>query len=268
MICNNCGQEVSDTARFCGHCGAPLNNLTGAPAKWKFCQECGTDKRYGLDETFCPVHGVLLREMPEPMPKRNKPLPETEEETPEKYFTLGSVGDGYEITGYTGDADKVIIPSVIRGRKVLSIGKNAFNGFVGGVVYKPRLRFQSISYIKVPESVTVIGDGAFGWLRGLKSVRLSSQTKVIGTNAFFDCRNLDVIDFGVRKEPPPSGVVFCPPGLERIGAMAFHVYTKDPTAWSAQMKCGIREINLSRKTQVVNGFLMDKTLNGCAVFYY
>ena len=267
MICNNCGKEVSDTARFCGYCGAPLNKSASEPMKWKFCEECGTDKRYGLNETFCPVHGVLLREMSDSEPNSNET--ETEEETPEEYFTLGSIGDGYEITGYTGDADRVVIPGVIRGRKVLSIGNRAFDGFIRSTIHKPELRFQSISYIRVPESVTVIGNGAFGWLWGLKSIRLSSKTKIIRSYAFFECRNLDVIDFGTRKEPPPSKVVFCPPGLERIGANAFDVYVKDPSLWSGkQTKCGLREINLSRKTQVENPFLMNKTLNGCAVFYY
>lgn len=38
MECPNCGEQVSDKAKKCVHCGAVL-----IPEEKRYCQECGAD---------------------------------------------------------------------------------------------------------------------------------------------------------------------------------------------------------------------------------
>ena len=53
-----------------------------------------------------------------------------------------------EITGYNGSGGKVSIPSKLGGKKVTSIGYSAFS-------------YSSITYLTIPNSVTIINSGAF-----------------------------------------------------------------------------------------------------------
>ena len=49
--CKECGGQMSDSASFCPHCGAPV-------AKDVFCPECGT--KVPADARFCPQCGKNL----------------------------------------------------------------------------------------------------------------------------------------------------------------------------------------------------------------
>lgn len=57
MICTNCGQNLSEDAKFCGHCGAKVQKQAQAPKK-RFCTMCGAECEE--NQLFCSVCGVKL----------------------------------------------------------------------------------------------------------------------------------------------------------------------------------------------------------------
>lgn len=54
--CKECGQQISDSASFCPHCGAPVS-------KDVFCPGCGTKVPEG--DNFCPNCGRQLNAGPD-----------------------------------------------------------------------------------------------------------------------------------------------------------------------------------------------------------
>ena len=89
----------------------------------------------------------------------------------------------YAVSGYDGDSDEVLIASVWRGQSVTAIGELAFGD---------RSRFTSVI---IPDSVTSIGDWAFFGCAGLTSVTIGSGVTSIGKNAFYKCSNLTEIRY-------------------------------------------------------------------------
>ena len=82
------------------------------------------------------------------------------------------------ITGYTGSAGAVNIPSAINFLPVTSIAYRAF--FTNG----------SLTSVTIPNSVTNIGDAAFQFCTNLTSVTISTNIPSIGTNLFYSCTSL------------------------------------------------------------------------------
>ena len=75
---------------------------------------------------------------------------------------------GITITRYTGNKTKLVIPGKIGGKKVTSIGWNAFSGCRG------------LKSITLPEGVTSIEAYAFVGCSGLKSITLPKSVTSIG----------------------------------------------------------------------------------------
>ena len=100
------------------------------------------------------------------------------DETDFKYTVLS---DGTaEITGYSGNAGTLDIPSEIDGYKVTGIGDGAFYG-------------GSFSSVTIPDGVTSIGSKAFYKCDGLTSVMLPDSVSGIGDWAFFYCENIETV---------------------------------------------------------------------------
>ena len=85
------------------------------------------------------------------------------------------------ITKYTGNNDKVEIPSSINGVPVKAIGDVAFASKGG------------ITEVIIPEGVTTIGAEAFLNCGNLKKVTMGNSVTTIGELAFFMCENLSQI---------------------------------------------------------------------------
>ena len=102
---------------------------------------------------------------------------------------------GYEVSGYTGNAKEVQIPSTYKGVAVKGIGAHAFEDC------------SSLMTVVIPDSVTRIGDNAFRECRSLTSVVIPDGVTSIGEAAFYDCRSL-------------TSVVI-PDGVTSIGDRAF-----------------------------------------------
>ena len=86
--------------------------------------------------------------------------------------------DTAEITGYTGSATDVTIPSVIDGYTVTSIGGGAFSNC------------SSLTSVTIPNSVTRIYNCAFEECSSLTSVTIPDSVTSIGDSAFYYCSSL------------------------------------------------------------------------------
>ena len=199
----------------------------------------------------CGAKGAKKSIVQHDPPVSRAPQSIDDEPTPESEFALGSIGDGYEITRYLGSRSRVIIPEVIRGRKVVSIGNAAFvNLSLFGFGNK-----STVTYVKIPKTVTIIKERAFDGCRALKRVDMHDGIEEIQSLAFIRCENIDYINFGEKESLPK--VVFFPRKLRIVGSSAFH---------GSSGQCYLREVTLSKTTKVKNSF-GTKTFS-CAVFYY
>ena len=94
----------------------------------------------------------------------------------------GVLDDGtVEITGYNSSAEKVDIPAEIDGKRVTSIGSDAF------------IFNKNLTNIIIPDSVTSIGDTAFSGCVSLKSITIPSGVTSIGDEVFHSCASLTSI---------------------------------------------------------------------------
>lgn len=90
--------------------------------------------------------------------------------------------DHVVITGCDTSVTEVTIPDSINGLPVTVIGDYAFNG-------------SDITSIKIPDSVTKIGNYAFSMSSGLKTVTLPENLETVGIRAFEMCSALSEVNF-------------------------------------------------------------------------
>ena len=108
------------------------------------------------------------------------------EEIEQEFYTEGLVftlqGDNtYAVTGYTGTATEVVIPSVYDGKAVMSIGEMAF------------CDCRSLTKIVIPDSVTRIDDWAFDCCSSLTEIIIPDSVTSIDAFAFASCNSLTEI---------------------------------------------------------------------------
>ncbi|MCH5298087.1 MAG: leucine-rich repeat protein [Ruminococcus sp.] len=122
-----------------------------------------------------------------------------------------------EITGYSGSAETLTIPSELDGYTVTSLGRRAF--------YK----CTSLTSVVIPDSVTSIGSWTFG-MCNLTSVTLGNGLIIIGEYAFGGCKNLPnitipnsvkIIDNYAFATCSSLTTIKIPDGVTRIGLNAF-----------------------------------------------
>ena len=134
-------------------------------------------------------------------------------------FTYRTNNGAITITGYNGTNNDVVIPSVIDGLPVTSIGTNAFYGSrLANVIIPDSVTnigdyafflCWSLSVVTIPSSVISIGDGAFSGC-SLTSINLPSSVTKIGDSALVGCWNLATItvDSANQNYSSNGGVLF------------------------------------------------------------
>ena len=180
------------------------------------------------------------------------------------------------ITKYKGNAETVVIPEVIDGIPVRSIGKKAFykNNKISALVLSENLReigddafwfckklskiempygvetigndafsYCDIEELILPESVKTIGNDAFSYC-GIKELTLPESVKTIGNNAFNCCDIEELIlpesvkTIGERAFCLNSNLrkIVIPDSVETIGYHAFPSAVRNRTEISAETK--------------------------------
>ncbi len=92
-----------------------------------------------------------------------------------------------EISSYSDKGGKVVIPSMIKGRKVTSIGDRAFNS---SQRYDEE---EKITSITIPNTVVSIGEEAFLYCDRLKNITIPENVKSVGNGAFQGCKSLESV---------------------------------------------------------------------------
>ncbi len=123
----------------------------------------------------------------------------------ELLFETDSKNDGtLIIRKYIGNSEEVVIPSVIDGRKVSSIGDYALQNCssitsvsipdsiasIGGYAFE---NCSGLTSIIIPDSVTSIGSYAFSGCSGLTSINIPRKVTSIASYTFKDCSGLTSI---------------------------------------------------------------------------
>ena len=134
-------------------------------------------------------------------------------------FNYSVLDDGtVEINGYSGSAEKVVIPEKIEGGSVVYIGSRAF---------KDCTSFKSIT---IPNSVTSIGESAFINCTNLTSITIPDSVTKIGMTAFLGCSNLTgvtlpngltEINYGIFEYCTSLVKITIPNSVKEIGYAAF-----------------------------------------------
>ena len=121
------------------------------------------------------------------------------------------------ITGYSGKPESVDIPSRIWGRPVTAIGPAAFLTISKDVT--------ELVSVTIPESVTDIGDYAFGYT-GLRTVKIPAGVSSIGHGAFAACDRLTDIEVadGNKVYRDVDGVLF---GWDMTGIFCYPAGRRD-----------------------------------------
>ena len=123
------------------------------------------------------------------------------------------------ITSYYGWESQVIIPAVLDGYKVTSIGFGVFR------------YHRSLTSISIPNGVTSIGYGAFEDCSELTSISIPNSVTSIGGNVFTGTKWLDnkrainpcvVVNGIVIDGQECKGIVNIPEGVTSIGEWAFY----------------------------------------------
>jgi len=116
-------------------------------------------------------------------------------------YTVLSDGTA-QITDYHGFEEKVIIPSVLDGYTVTSIGKRAFSyeqwpaPASVGIAQTRVSRFAKITEVTIPDTVTSIEDYAFIYCENLTGIIIPNSVKSIGGMAFAYCDSLSYLVIG------------------------------------------------------------------------
>ena len=125
------------------------------------------------------------------------------------------IGEGLVINEYKGSATEVTIPETIGKSTVVEIGNGAFAGTSGigaGSVQtnaspeQRRIR-QQITKVTIPNTVKIIGRGAFADMLSLQSIEIPDSVIEIQPFAFYMCNSLEEI--------------IIPSSVRRIGMYAF-----------------------------------------------
>ena len=183
----------------------------------------------------------------------------------EKYCMRYEIaGDHVKIIDFSSDLEDVVIPEEIEGYPVTVIGDCAFNSN------------ESIKSISIPNTVTDIEYGAFGYCKGLESIYIPASVKNI-ENCFYMCTNLQSINvdgnnvnyssdsFGVLYSKDGKDLIQYPIGNDR---KTFNIPDAvEKVSDYAFCNCKLYELNITKNVSSISGlsFLRSENLSFISV---
>ena len=200
------------------------------------CTTACTEDNRNADCAICGAEGAPLTDCAQVNTNN-----EQQTANAENGFAYTVTGDEATITGYTGSAKNLVIPSELGGKPVTEIGRFAF------------AHCDSLTEVTIPEGVTSIGDSAFRNCSSLTKVTIPKSVTSIKAGAFAYCSSLTkvIIPEGVTsigkgvfgacssltEVTIPKSVTSIGPGaFDDCGALATVYYGGTQEDWDALKK--------------------------------
>ena len=152
------------------------NNVQSAACT---CTAACTEETRNMDCAVCGAEGATLTDCAQVNTNN-----EQQTANAENGFEYTVTGDEATITGYTGSAKNLVIPSELGGKPVTEIGIFAF------------ALCDSLTEVTIPEGVTSIGNAAFSGCSSLTEVTIPKSVTSIGDSAFYNCDALKTVYYG------------------------------------------------------------------------
>ena len=116
--------------------------------------------------------------------------------------------DAYAIVGYVGNLSTIDIPREFNDMPVTTIGAHAFDTWEYGRkssdengVFHVDNYYNHLTSIKIPDSITTIGDFAFAGVSGLTDMVIPNSVENMGGAVFTGCENLTTIHCEADEQP-------------------------------------------------------------------
>ena len=167
------------------------NNVQSAACT---CTAACTEETRNMDCAVCGAEGAPLTDCAQ-VNVQDDTNNEQQTANAENGFEYTVTGDEATITGYTGSAKSLVIPSELGGKPVTEIGIFAF------------ALCDSLTEVTIPEGVTSIGAGAFNCCYNLEEVTIPEGVTSIKDSTFRYCISLTEVNI--------------PKSVETIGDEAF-----------------------------------------------
>ena len=191
--CPKCGASISENKQYCPHCGARLSLAIETPIIIEEKQELSPKAKKilriaGIAAAAFAVIGTTIGLL---TPFVFVPSAQISEVKKGNIFSFNEIGDSYSVRAnlslekYFSEylPSKITIPNEYKGLPVTEIESFGFYS------YSLSLSLKSIT---IPNSVTMIGEGAFSFL-DLSSIIIPNSVTEIGYMAFYECDNLDKV---------------------------------------------------------------------------
>lgn len=133
-------------------------------------------------------------------------------------FTYEAMGDGsYGVVGYQGDEAEVVVPAEYRSQRVTVLYDDLFAGHT------------EIESVRIPNTVTDLGECLFDGCEGLRRIELPSQLRSLWGATFCRCGITTIVLPDKLRSIPPFAFkdckhlrwVVCGRGMRKIRAWAF-----------------------------------------------
>ena len=147
------------------------------------CTAACTEETRNMDCAVCGAEGAPLTDCAQ-VNAQDDTNNEQQTANAENGFEYTVTGDEATITGYTGSAKSLVIPSELGGKPVTEIGIFAF------------ALCDSLTEVTIPEGVTSIGNAAFSGCSSLTEVTIPKSVTSIGDAAFYNCDALKTVYYG------------------------------------------------------------------------
>ena len=147
------------------------------------CTAACTEETRNMDCAVCGAEGAPLTDCAQ-VNAQDDTNNEQQTANAENGFAYTVTGDEATITGYTGSAKSLVIPSELGGKPVTEIGIFAF------------ALCDSLTEVTIPEGVTSIGNAAFSGCSSLTEVTIPKSVTSIGDSAFYNCDALKTVYYG------------------------------------------------------------------------